>query len=295
VAVTRVHLIDGTFELFRCFFGAPAALAPDGREVGAVRGILRSLHALIRNEPVTHGAAAFDTVIESFRNDLFAGYKTGAGLPPELTGQFALAEEAAAALGLVVWGMIEFEADDAIAAGAALCAGEPAVEQVVIVSPDKDFGQCVVGQRVICLDRQRRRLMDEEGVGARFGVAPASIPDYLALVGDDADGIPGLPGWGARSTALVLARHLHLDAIPVDPAAWGVTVRGANKLAETLVQRRSDALLYRRLATLRTDVPLGISGSGDLAWRGARRDLLEPLCRAIGDEGFLAEVTRWQS
>ena len=292
--MARVHLIDGTFELFRCFFGAPAARAPDGREVGAVRGILRSLHALIRSEPVTHGAAAFDTVIESFRNDLFAGYKTGAGLPPELTAQFALAEEAAAALGLTVWGMIEFEADDAIAAGAALCAGEPDVEQVVIVSPDKDFGQCVSGQRVICLDRQRRRLMDEAGVAVRFGVAPASIPDYLALVGDDADGIPGLPGWGARSTSLVLARHLHLDAIPADPALWGVTVRGAKGLAETLVRRQSDALLYRRLATLRTDVPLGISGHRDLAWRGARRELLEPLCHSIGDDTFLAEVTTWQ-
>ncbi|HEU5061326.1 MAG TPA: 5'-3' exonuclease H3TH domain-containing protein [Kofleriaceae bacterium] len=292
--MARVHLIDGTFELFRCFFGAPAARAPDGREVGAVRGLLRSLHALIRSEPVTHGGAAFDTVIESFRNDLFAGYKTGAGLPPELTGQFALAEEAAAALGLVVWGMIEFEADDAIAAAAALCADEPAVEQVVIVSPDKDFGQCVRGRRVICLDRPRRRTMDEEGVAARFGVGPASIPDYLALVGDDADGIPGLPGWGPRSSSLVLARHRHLDAIPADPAGWGVPVRGARALAETLVARRDDALLYRRLATLRTDVPLGVSGAGDLAWRGARRELLEPLCRSIGDEGFLADVTRWQ-
>jgi 5'-3' exonuclease len=292
--VARVHLIDGTFELFRCFFGAPAARAPDGREVGAVRGILRSLQALIRNEPVTHGGAAFDTVIESFRNDLFAGYKTGAGLPPELTSQFPLAEEAAAALGLTVWGMIEFEADDAIAAAAALCAAEPGVDQVVIVSPDKDFGQCVRGDRIVCLDRPRRRTMDEEGVMARFGVAPASIPDYLALVGDDADGIPGLPGWGARSTSLVLARHLHLDAIPEDPARWEVTVRGAKGLAETLVRRREDALLYRRLATLRTDVPLGVSRADDLAWRGARRELLEPLCRSIGDETFLAEVTVWQ-
>ena len=292
--MARVHLIDGTFELFRCFFGAPAARAPDGREVGAVRGILRSLHALIRNEPVTHGGAAFDTVIESFRNDMFAGYKTGAGLPPELTSQFPLAEEAAAALGLVVWGMIEFEADDAIAAAAALCAAEPDVDQVVVVSPDKDFGQCVRGSRIVCLDRPRRRLMDEEGVVARFGVSPASIPDYLALVGDDADGIPGLPGWGARSTSLVLARHLHVDAIPEDPASWGVTVRGAKGLAETLARRREDALLYRRLATLRTDVPLGIAGFDDLAWRGARRELLEPFCRSIGDESFLADVSRWQ-
>ena len=292
--MVRVHLIDGTFELFRCFFGAPAARAPDGREVGAVRGLLRSLHALLRSEPVTHGAAAFDTVIESFRNDLHGGYKTGAGLPAELTLQFPLAEEAAAALGLVVWGMIEFEADDAIAAAAALCAAEPEVEQVVIVSPDKDFGQCVRGRRVVCLDRPRRRVLDEEAVAARFGIAPASIPDYLALVGDTADGIPGLPGWGARSTSVVLARHRHLDAIPADPAGWGVSVRGARALADTLVARRDDALLYRRLATLRTDVPLGIAGAADLAWRGARRDLLEPLCHAIGDPAFLAEVTSWR-
>ncbi len=293
MAVPRVHLIDGTFELFRCFFGAPAARAPDGREVGAVRGILRSLHALIRTEPVTHGGVAFDTVIESFRNDLFTGYKTGVGLPHELTSQFPLAEQAAAGLGLTVWGMIEFEADDAIAAATALCAAEADVEQVVIVSPDKDFAQCVREQRVICLDRPRRRTMDEEGVAARFGIAPASMPDYLALVGDDADGIPGLPGWGPRSSSLVLARHRHIEAIPADPARWQVAVRGARGLADTLAARREDALLYRRLATLRTDVPLGITGARDLAWRGARRDLLEPLCRAIGDQTFLADVTRW--
>jgi len=291
--VPRVHLIDGTFELFRCFFGAPSARAPDGREVGAVRGLLRTLHALIRAEPVTHGAAAFDTVIESFRNDLFAGYKTGAGLPEELTSQFPLAEEAAAALGLTVWGMIEFEADDAIAAAAALCAADSDVDQVVIVSPDKDFAQCVRGTRVICLDRPRRRTMDEEGVSARFGVAPASIPDYLALVGDDADGIPGLPGWGPRSSSLVLARHRHLEHIPADPARWEVAVRGARGLADTLAARRDDAMLYRHLATLRTDVPLGIALAQNIAWRGARRDLLEPLCRAIGDEAFLPEVKTW--
>jgi 5'-3' exonuclease len=289
----RVHLIDGTFELFRCFFGAPAARAPDGREVGAVRGFLRSLHAFLRSEAVTHVGAAFDTVIESFRNDLFPGYKTGAGLPEELTGQFLLAEQAAAALGVTVWGMIEFEADDAIAAAAALCAAEPEVDQVVIVSPDKDFAQCVRGRRVICLDRPRRRTLDEDGVAAKFGIAPASIPDYLALVGDDADGIPGLPGWGPRSSALVLARHRHLDAIPPDPASWEVAVRGAHALADTLAARRDDALLYRRLATLRTDVPLGIGGAADLAWRGARRELLEPLCRAIGDPAFLADVSTW--
>jgi 5'-3' exonuclease len=292
--VYRVHLIDGTYELFRCFFGAPSATSPDGREVGATRGVLRSLLALIRSEPVTHGGAAFDTVIESFRNLMFPGYKTGEGLPPELTSQFPLAEQAAAGLGLVVWPMIEFEADDAIASAAALCTADPEVQQVVIASPDKDFAQCVSADRVVYLDRQRRRLTDEAGVLTRFGVEPASIPDYLALVGDDADGIPGLPGWGPRSTSAVLARHRHIEAIPADAAAWGVTVRGGKTLADTLVARRDDALLYRKLATLRTDAPLGVASAAELAWRGADRSILEPLCHAIGDERFLSEIPRWR-
>ena len=286
----KVHLIDGTFELFRSFFGAPSATAPDGREVGATRGLLRGLWAMRRHEGISHGGAAFDTVIESFRNELFAGYKTGAGLPPELTGQFPLAEQAAEALGLTVWRMIDHEADDALASAAALCDADPQVEQVVIVSPDKDLCQCVRGDRVICLDRPRKRSLDEAGVVEKFGVPPASIPDYLALVGDSADGIPGLPGWGARSTALVLARYGRLEEIPSGGDDWDVPVRGARKLAEVLVARRADALLYRTLATLRRDSPLGVAGAADLAWTGPRLDLLEPLCAAIGDRGFLDQV-----
>ncbi|HUS63849.1 MAG TPA: 5'-3' exonuclease H3TH domain-containing protein [Kofleriaceae bacterium] len=289
----KVHLIDGTFELFRAFFGAPQVALPDGREVGATRGILRSLQAMLRGEEMTHVGVAFDTVIESFRNGLFDGYKTGAGLPEELTSQFPLAELAAEALGLVTWRMIEFEADDAIASAAAMAVADPAVEQVVIVSPDKDFAQCVRGERVVCLDRQRKRRMDEAGVAERFGVGPASIPDYLALVGDDADGIPGLPGWGAKGTAAVLARYGRIEDIPDDVARWEVKVRGAAGLAAALAGARGDAALYRRLATLRTDAPLGVTGVAGLAWRGARRDLLEPLCRDIGDLGFLDTVQRW--
>jgi len=294
--VFKPYLIDGTYELFRSYFGAPSAIGRDGGEVGAVRGILRSLLALLRAESVTHAGVAFDTVIESFRNELFAGYKTGDGLPIDLVAQFPVAERAAAALGLVVWPMIEFEADDAIASAAALAAADPRVDQVVIASPDKDFAQCVRGQRVICLDRQRSRTMDEEGVARRFGVGPASIPDYLALVGDNADGIPGLPGWGARTTAAVLARYGHIEEVPADPAAWDTPapVRGAKTLAAVLANARETALLYRRLATLCTDAPLGITSVDQLAWRGARRDLLEPLCAELDDTGFLEQVHRWQ-
>ena len=289
----KVHLIDGTFELFRAFFGAPQVALPDGREVGATRGILRSLSAMLRGEEMTHVGVAFDTVIESFRNDLFDGYKTGAGLPEELTSQVPLSERAAEALGLVTWRMIEFEADDAIASAAAMAEADARVEEVVIVSPDKDFAQCVRGSRVVCLDRQRRRRMDEAGVMEKFGVGPGSIPDYLALVGDDADGIPGLPGWGAKGTAAVLARYGRIEDVPDEVARWDVKVRGAAGLASALAGARDQAALYRRLATLREDAPLGVSGVDGLAWRGARRELLEALCREIGDLGFLETVQRW--
>jgi len=282
----RLHLVDGTYELFRAYFGAPPAESPTGREVGATRGLLRSLLSLLREPEVTHVAVAFDHVIESFRNGLFPGYKTGEGLPEELTSQFPLAERGAAALGLVVWPMVEFEADDAIATGAARWSEAPGVEQVVICSPDKDMTQCVRGSRVVCLDRLRRKTLDEPGVVEKFGVGPASIPDWLALVGDDADGIPGIHRWGAKSAAVVLARYAHIEAIPDDAARWDVTVRGGEALAGSLRERRDEAMLYRVLATLRRDVPLP-EVLAALRWTGPDPVALPALCREIGDEELL--------
>jgi 5'-3' exonuclease len=289
----KVHLVDGTFELFRAFFGAPPAHDASGRPTGAIRGLLATLLSLLREPDVTHVACAFDHVIESFRNRLFEGYKTGEGIDPDLLAQFEAAERAAAALGIVVWPMVEFETDDALATAAFLWRDTPGVEQVVICSPDKDLSQCVVGSRVICRDRLRRTDRDEAGVVARFGVRPASIPDWLALVGDAADGIPGIPGWGEKSTGAVLARYGTIEAIPDDAASWDIAVRGRRRLAASLRERRKDAALYRTLATLRTDVPLA-EGLADVEWKGARRDALEPLCREIGAEELLARVTDWR-
>ncbi|HEY3668834.1 MAG TPA: 5'-3' exonuclease H3TH domain-containing protein, partial [Polyangiaceae bacterium] len=222
----NVHLIDGTYELFRAFYAVPSAKNAAGLEVGATRGLARSLLALLREPGVSHIAIAFDHVIESFRNDLFDGYKTGEGIDPDLWGQFELAERVCAALGVVVWPMVEFEADDALATAAARFAQDPAVEQVIIASPDKDLAQCVVGTRVVCLDRMRKKILDEPGVGAKFGVTPAQIPDFLALVGDSADGIPGVPRWGEKSAAAVLSACGSLEQIPGSPDAWPVKVRG---------------------------------------------------------------------
>ncbi len=288
----RVHLVDGTYELFRAYYGAPATAAPDGRAVGAALGLARSLLSLLREDGVTHVGVAFDHVIESFRNVLFDGYKTGEGVPEDLMTQFPLAERAAQALGVVVWPMVEFEADDALATAASRAAADPTVEQVVICSPDKDLTQCVQGDRVVCLDRLRRRTLDEPGVRDKFGVGPASIPDWLALVGDDADGIPGVPRWGARSAAAVLAVYEHIEAIPDDAAQWRVPVRGAAALARSLREHREAAALYRRLATLRTDVPLTESPEA-LRWRGAPRAELAALCRELGDEGLVERMPRW--
>jgi len=289
----RIHLVDGTYELFRAHFGAPGALGPHGAEVGATRGILRSLLSLLREEGVSHVACAFDHVIESFRNELFDGYKTSEGVPADLMAQFPLAERAAHALGLVVWPMVEFEADDALATGAARFGASSEVEQVLICTPDKDMAQCVAGSRVVCFDRMRRRILDEAGVLAKFGVSPASIPDWLALVGDDADGIPGVPRWGGKSASALLARYGHLEAIPDQETQWTVVVRGAAALAESLREHREEAVLYRRLATLRTDVPLA-EGIEDLRWLGALRPELTGLCREIGDESFVERVPRWR-
>ncbi len=289
----RIHLVDGTYELFRAYFGAPKAIGPGGFEVGATRGILRSLLSLVREDSVSHVACAFDHVIESFRNDLFEGYKTSEGVPADLMAQFPLAERAATALGLVVWPMVEFEADDAIATAATRWAESSNVEQIVICSPDKDLAQCVRDSRVVCFDRMRRRILDEPAVREKFGVSPTSIPDWLALVGDDADGIPGVARWGAKSAGVVLARYGHLETIPDNENTWDIAVRGSAALASTLRECGTDVYLYRRLATLRTDVPL-TEGIEDVRWLGARRPELTSLCREIGDEGVLDRVHRWR-
>lgn len=287
----KIHLVDGTYELFRNFYGAPGKKAPDGREVGATLGLLRSLLFLITGSGATHIACAFDHVIESFRNDLFKGYKTGEGVDPDLLSQFPLAEEAVDALGLVVWPMVEFEADDAIASAVSRFQGEPAVDQIVICSPDKDLAQLVSGIRVVCWDRRRDIIYDEKAVIEKYGVPPASIPDWLALVGDSADGYPGIPSWGAKSAAAVLAMYEHLEAIPDDPRQWGIPAARALRLSENLRTHVEEVLLYRRLATLRRDVPIKESVT-DLEWRGGRERLRE-LCAEMGDNGLPTRVPRW--
>lgn len=284
----KLHLVDGTFELFRHYFGAPRARTADGREVGAARGILRTLHGLLQEPETTHVAVAFDHEIASFRNDLFAGYKTGEGIDPDLLGQFSLAEDAARAMGVVIWPMIEFEADDAMATAAARWRDD--VDVVELCSPDKDLAQCVVGARVVTRDRIRGTVLDEAAVIEKFGVPPRSIPDWLALVGDSADGIPGLPGWGARSASIALARYGSLDNIPSSASDWDVAIRGAARLADVLEARRDDALLYRTLATLRLDVPLPERSIDDLAWRGVDRPRLEAVCQALEFPKLLARV-----
>jgi 5'-3' exonuclease len=262
----EVHLIDGTYELFRHYYAMPSAKDANGREVGAVRGVVNSVLGMI-TAGATHVGVATDHVIESFRNRLWRGYKTGAGIDPPLLAQFPLLEEALTALGVTVWPMIEFEADDALAAGADAAARDPRVERVIICTPDKDLAQCVRGTRVVQMDRRARTIRDEAGVVARFGVHPASIPDYLALVGDTADGYPGLAGWGAKSAAAVLARYQHLENIPEDWRTWGVNASSPGRLARVLAESRDEVLLFRTLATLRTDVYV-FESVDDLRWQG---------------------------
>jgi 5'-3' exonuclease len=261
----RVHLVDGTYELFRHYYGMPAE-ARESSELGGVRGVVDSMLYLLA-EGATHVGVACDHVIESFRNDLWPGYKSSEGMEPGIVAQFGPLEEALTALGVWVWAMVELEADDAIASAAAVAADDPAVEQVLILSPDKDLAQCVRGGRVVLVDRRKRLTLDEHAVAAKYGVPPASIPDWLALVGDSADGFPGLPGWGAKTAAAVLAAHGHVDAIPDAPGQWRVTVRGAPKLAAVLASGREAASLFLDLATLRIDRSL-LASVEDLEWRG---------------------------
>lgn len=288
----RVHLVDGTFELFRHFFALPSILDAAGRERGAVLGVVQTLIGMLEGG-ATHVGVATDHVIESFRNPLYAGYKTGDGIDPVLWAQFEPLEEAIETLGVTVWPMVEVEADDALAAAAVVAAADPRVEQVLLCSPDKDLAQCVRGDRIVQLDRRTRETRNEAGVKARFGVGPESIPDYLALVGDSADGYPGLPGWGAKAAAAVLGRYEHLESIPHSASEWEGAPRGAAKLAATLRERWDEAILFRRLATLRTDQPRVTVD--ELEYRGPKPEfhaLAESLRRPALHEKALALARR---
>jgi 5'-3' exonuclease len=273
-----VHLIDGTYELFRYFFAVPSSTDMNGREVGAVRGVLGSVLSMIERG-ATHIGVATDHVVESFRNELYPGYKTSEGVPAELLSQFPILEEALEAMGVTVWPMVYYEADDALASAAAKAAEDKKVGQVLICTPDKDLSQCVVGTRVVQLDRRREILRDEAGVVAKFGVQPGTIPDYLAVVGDSADGYPGLPGWGVKAAALTLSQYAHLEAIPKDWREWHASIRKARLLSESLFGGWSDALLFRKLATLRLDVPV-FDTIEDLRWKGPRPSF-EEQCRRL--------------
>ena len=289
----KLYLVDGTYELFRAHYGAPPRHAPDGRPIGAVAGLLQSLAMLLREEKPDFIACAFDHVIESFRNDLFEGYKTGEGAPEDLLAQFDLAERAAEALGIAAWPMTEFEADDAIASAVARWKSDPRLESILICSVDKDLMNLVEGARVVVWDRRRGITYAEEDVIERFGVPPASIPDYLALVGDSADGIPGVPRWGAKSTATVLSEYGRMEAIPDSYDEWSVKVRGAAGLARNLTDSREAAGLYKTLATLRTDAPIA-GHLDDIRWEGARREDYQALCDELGLERMREANIAWK-
>ncbi len=290
----KLHLVDATFELFRAYYSRPPRRAPDGRPVNAVQGIVDSMLSLLREPDVTHIGAATDYVIESWRNDLYPGYKSSAGMDPDLLAQFRDAERALEALGMAVGPMVADEADDGIAAAIDQFGSDPRIEQIVICSVDKDLGQLVAGDRIVLRDRMRQITYDEAGIIGKFGVEPGSIPDYLALVGDSSDGFPGLPGWGAKSASAVLARWKHLEDIPPSALDWDVPLRNASRLAATLDQQRPDALLYRRLAILNRDADISSTPTLDsLEWRGVPRDEFVALCDELGFDTVRERVHRW--
>jgi 5'-3' exonuclease len=291
----QVHLLDATYELFRAHFspGRPELRDPGGNAIKATVGLIESTLSLLREDGVTHLGCATDHVIRSWRNERWPGYKTEAGVPPELLAQFPLAEEALRALGLVVWPMVEYEADDALGAAAARFADEPTVARVVILTPDKDLAQCIREDgRVVQYDRRKREFADADAVRKRFGVSPASIPDFLALVGDTSDGYPGIPGWGKLSAATVLRRYPHLEEIPESVARWDVSVRGAATLAASLREHRHLALLFRELATLSLEAPIPET-LDDLRWRGAPRQTLQAFAERLGQPQLIERVHRW--
>ncbi len=288
----KIHLIDGTYELFRAHFGAPPKKSISGLEVGATLGLMRSLLMLLQSPGVTHVAVAFDHVIESFRNKMYAGYKSSEGVDKVILDQFELVEKAVSALGVVVWPMVKFEADDAIATATARFKKDKSVEQIIICSVDKDLTQMVDGKKVICWDRRREIFLDEKGVVEKFGVKPESIPDYLALVGDSADCYPGIKGWGAASTSSVLAKFKHIESIPKDPKKLPLGLGRATTLVDNLQQNYKDALLFRELSTLRDDVPLK-ENLKDLEWKGAY-PRLKKVCEELREERIAERVTRWR-
>ena len=280
----NVYLIDGTYELFRYYYAVPSAKDASGQEIGAVRGVVGSVLSMIE-AGATHVGVATDHVIESFRNDLYLGYKTSEGVDPALLSQFPILEDALQSMGVVVWPMIEVEADDALASAAAKAAQDDRVRQVLICTPDKDLGQCVVGSRVVQLDRRRETLRDEAGVIAKFGIKPSSIPDYLAVVGDSADGYPGIAGWGSKTAAAVFSQYPHLEDIPKDWRHWDPIIRRARPLAESLFAAWGDSLLFRTLATLRVDVPV-FTSIDDLLWKGPAEDFKRTCERLKASELF---------
>jgi 5'-3' exonuclease len=287
-----VHLVDGTYELFRHFFALPASADVDGQEIGAVRGVLTSVVSMIERG-ATHIGVATDHVVESFRNDLYPGYKTSEGVPAELLSQFPVLEQMLEAMGVLVWPMVYYEADDALASAAGKAAQDDQVRQVFICTPDKDLSQCVVGSRVVQLDRRKNLLRDEAGVVAKFGVSPGSIPDYLAVVGDSADGFPGVSGWGQKAAALALSQYPHLENIPKDWRAWHPSIRKARLLSESLFHAWNDALLFRTLATLRLDVPV-FDTVEDLRWQGPR-PIFEEQCQRMKSPDLLRRVMSTKS